>query len=160
MTLRLSLLSLAALGAAACIAAAPAAATPQRELIELRCDMLEQNHGRLVTIEAPNLHVLRQTANGQRFAPAIPQGIVGISCGRSSVIPAAWDDQVLALGLPLFIAEMGTLGRVGVLEIDNGRYRFRLTRGEARPEEQAQIEERIQQYQSRFDEAQRRRAAQ
>ncbi len=155
MTMRLSLLSLAAVGGAALIATAPATATPQRELREIRCDMLERDRGRLVTIEAPDLHVLDQTANGQRFAPAIPQGIVGISCGRNSVIPAAWDDQVLALGLPLFIAEAGTLGRVGVLEIDNGRYRFRFLQGTARPEEQAQIDERLQLYQSRFDAAQR-----
>ena len=36
-----------------------------------------------------------QTAGGQAFAPAIPQGISGISCGRTSVVPAAWDDQVV-----------------------------------------------------------------
>ena len=157
MTSRLSLLSLAALGGATLLAVTPAAASPQRPLTELRCDMLEQNRGRLVTIESPDLHVLAQTANGQRFAPRIPQGIVGISCGRTSVIPAAWDDQVLALGLPLFIAETGTPGRVGILEIDNGRYRFRLTRGEVRPEEQAQIDERVGAYQARFDAAQRPR---
>ncbi len=157
MTLRLPLLSLAALGGAAFIALTPAAATPQRELMEIRCDMLEPNRGRLETIEAPGLHVLAQTANGQRFDPAIPRGIAGISCGRNSVIPAAWDDQVLALGVPLFIAEMGSPGRLGVLEIDNGRYRFRLIHGQARPEEQARIDERIQQYQSRFDAAQRSR---
>lgn len=157
MTLRMSLLSLAALGGATLIAAAPATATSQRPLSEIRCDLLEQDRGRLVTIEAPDLHVLAQTANGQRFAPVIPRGIVGINCGRTSIIPAAWDDQVLALGVPLFISEAGSLGRVGVLEIDNGRYRFRLTRGEARPEEQAQIDERIQTYQARFDAAQRPR---
>ena len=161
MTLRLSLLSLAALGGAAFIAAAPGAATPQRgELQEVRCDMLEQNRGRLETIEAPDLHVLAQTANGQRFAPAIPRGVVGINCGRTSVVPAAWDDQVLALGVPLFISETGTPGRMGILEIDNGRYRFRLTRGEMRPEEQAQVDERVQTYQNRFDAAQRRRTSQ
>ena len=156
MTLRLSLLSLAALGGSAVIAAAPAIATPQRPLTEIRCDMLEQDRGRLVTIEAPNLHVLRQTANGQRFAPSLPQGIVGINCGRTSIIPAAWDDQVLALGVPLFISEAATPGRVGILEIDNGRYRFRLTRGQMQPEEQAQVDERIQTFQSRFDAAQAR----
>jgi len=159
-TMRLSLLSLAALGGATLLAAAPVTATPQRPLTEIRCDMLEQDHGRLVSIEAPDLHVLAQTANGQRFAPVIPRGIVGINCGRTSVIPAAWDDQVLALGLPLFISEDGSLGRVGVLEIDNGRYRFRITRGQARPEEQAQIDERVQTFQSRFDEAQRLRQRQ
>jgi hypothetical protein len=154
--LRLSLLSLAALGGVTLAAATPAAATPQGELRELRCDMIEQHRGQVQTIEARDLHVLAQTANGQRFEPVIPQGIVAISCSRSSLVPASWDDQVLALGLPLFIAEMGTRA-YGVLEIDNGRYRYRLIRGEARPEEQAQIDERIQLFQARFDAEQRQR---
>jgi hypothetical protein len=155
-TLRFTLLSLAALGGATLVTMAPAVATPQRPLTEIRCDMLEQDRGRLVTIEAPDLHVLRQTANGQRFDPRLPQGVVGINCGRTSIIPAAWDDQVLALGVPLFISEAATPGRVGILEIDNGRYRFRLTRGQMQPEEQAQVDERIQTFQSRFDAAQSR----
>jgi hypothetical protein len=152
-TLRLSLLSLAALGGAAFLASAPAAATPQRELREIRCDMLENDRGRMITVEAPGLSVLSQTANDRQFAPAIPRGIAAISCGRTSVIPAAWDDKVIALGLPLFISDPG--GRLGVLEIDNGRYRFRLIHGSTRPEEQAQIDQRVAQYQARFDAAQR-----
>jgi hypothetical protein len=154
-TMRLSLLSFAALSGAALIATAPAAAS-QRELREMRCDMLEPQRGRMITVEAPDLHVLEQTANGRAFAPVIPQGITAISCGRTSIIPAAWDDRVIHLGLPLFIAEMGSLNRLGVLEIDNGRYRFRFLHGEARPEEQAQIDERIRAFQARFDAAQRR----
>jgi hypothetical protein len=156
-TTRLSLLSLAAFAGAALAASPAAATTPQGELREVRCDLLEQNRGQLVTVEARDLHVLAQTANGQRFEPAIPHGTAGISCGRSSIIPAAWDDQVLTLGLPLFIAEDGPLHRVGVLEVANGRYRFRLVHGEARPEEQAQIEAQVQAYQARFDAAQRQR---
>jgi hypothetical protein len=154
--MRLSLLSLAALGGITFVAASPAAAAPQRELREIRCDMLEQDRGRMVTIEAPGLHVLAQTADGRNFQPVIPQGIAAISCGRTSVIPAAWDDRVIELGLPLFIAEAGSLGRLGVLEIDNGRYRFRFLRGEVQPGEQAMIDERIQLYQSRFDASLRR----
>jgi hypothetical protein len=139
------------------LTATPATATPQRELREIRCDYLEQERGQLLTIEATDLHVLAQTAEGQRFAPDVPQGMAGISCGRTSVIPAAWDDQVLALGLPLFIAETGTRGRVGVLEIDNGRYRFRLIRGEMQADEQAEVDTRVQAYQARFDATQRQR---
>lgn len=157
MTLRLSMLSFAALGGAMLIASVPAGATPQRPLREIRCDMLEQNRGRLETIEAPGLRVLEQTSSGQQFAPAIPQGIAGISCGRSSVIPAAWDDKVIALGLPLFIASGQ---RLGVLEIDNGQFRYRFIQGQAQAEEQAQIDARIQQFQSRFDAAQRQGARQ
>jgi len=156
-TLRMSLLSLAAFAGATLITATPASATPHRELREIRCDMLEQERGRLVTIEAPELHVLAQTANGQRFAPAIPQGVVGINCGRSSVIPAAWDDQVLSLGVPLFLGDPA--GRFGVLEVDNGRYRFRLIRGEVQAGEQAEIDARVQSYQTRFD-AERRQSQQ
>jgi hypothetical protein len=151
--MRLTLLSLAALGGVTLLAAPPASANSSRELREMRCDMLEQQRGRMVTIEAPNLHVLEQTAGGRAFAPAIPQGIAAISCGRNSVVPAAWDDRVIHLGLPLFIAAGS---RLGVLEIDNGRYRFRFLHGEAQPEEQAQIDERLQLFQSRFDAAQRR----
>ena len=153
MTKRLTLLSLAALTGATLIATAPAAASTPRELREIRCDMLEQDRGRLVTIEASDLHVLAQTAGGRDFAPAIPRGISGISCGRTSVVPAAWDDKVMALGLFLFISDPA--GRLGVLEIDNGRYRFRLMHGSTRPEEQAQIDERLQVFQARFDAAQR-----
>jgi hypothetical protein len=156
-TLRFSLLPLAALGGATLISAIPAMATSQRPLTEIRCDTLEQNRGRLETIQAPDLHVLAQTADGQRFAPVIPPGTAGISCGRTSIIPAAWDDQVILLGVPLFIAELGSLRRLGVLEINNGQFRYRFIRGRAQPEEQAQIDERVQTYQSRFDAAQRRR---
>ena len=149
----LAMLSLAALGGTLLTASIPAGATPPRPLRELRCDMLEQNRGRLETVEAPGLRVLEQTEGGRPFVPVIPHGISGISCGRNSVIPAAWDDKVVILGLFLLIADTG--GRLGSLEIDNGRYRYRLLRGEARPEEQAQIDERIQQFQSRFDAGQR-----
>ena len=75
-------------------------------------------------------------------------------------MPAAWNDQVLALGVPLFISESATPGRVGILEIDNGRYRFRMTQGEARPEEQAQIDARLRTYQARFDAEQQQRRQQ
>lgn len=160
MTRRLSPLSLAALGGAMLVAALPAGASPQRQVREIRCDLLEQDRGRLITVEANDLHVLRQTEGGRRFQPAIPEGTAGISCGRTHIVPAAWDDQVILLGVPLFIAELGSANRFGVLEIDNGRFRFRFISGEARPEEQAMIDERIETFQARFDAAQRRRAGQ
>ena len=151
MTNRLAMLSLAAVGGAL-LAAVPAAAAPERPVRELRCDLLEQNRGRLETVEAPGLRVMEQTAYGLPFAYPVPQGVSGISCGRTSVIPAAWDDKVITAGLPLFIAS-GT--RLGVLEIDNGRFRYRFIEGQAQRDEQARIDERVQQFQSRFDAAQR-----
>lgn len=153
MTKRFSLLSLAVLSGVTLLASAPAAATTPRELREIRCDMMQQDRGRMVVLEATDLHVLAQTAGGREFAPAIPRGVSGIACGRTSVVPAAWDDKVMALGLFLFISDPA--GRLGVLKIDNGRYRFRLMHGRTRPEEQAQIDERLQVFQARFDAAQR-----
>ena len=74
-----SLLSLAAFAGITLATTMPAAATPQRELREIRCDLLEQNRGQLLTVEAPDLHVLAQTSEGRRFEPTIPRGMAGIS---------------------------------------------------------------------------------
>lgn len=154
MNSRLRALSLAALGGGGLLAisvSSAAAARPERPLTELRCDAMENDNGRLVAIYTPELHVLRQTAAAGDFRPTLPHGIASIMCGRNSIIPAAHDDEVIWLGLPLYIAEMGTPGRLGVLEIDNGRYRYRMLEGRARPEEQARLDQRVQEFQARFD---------
>ena len=49
-----------------------------------------------------------------------------------------------------YIAEMGTPGRLGVLEINEGRYRFRMLEGRLRTEEQAAIDARLAEFQARF----------
>ena len=150
----IQILSLAALCGAGILtlAATPAASTPgqPREVQELRCRYIEDHGGQAVTLEAPDLHVLSQTAAAERFQPVIPQGVSSIMCSRSSIIPAAYDDEVLWLGMPLFIAEMGVPGRLGVLEINEGHYRFRFLEGAARPEEQALLDERLDRFQTRF----------
>jgi hypothetical protein len=153
-TLRFTALSLAALGGLALASAAPAAGSP-RPLRELRCDLMEtQSGGRMTTIEAPDLHVLQQTAAAGRFSPEIPEGTSGILCGRSSILPAAHDDEVLILGVPLFIAETGSGGRLGVLEIDQGRYRFRMLEGRLTADEQTAINGRLDEFQRRIAPAQ------
>jgi len=144
-------LRLAAFAAASILAlSVPAAASSSDALREIRCDLMEQNGGRLETVEAPDLHVLEQTASGRRFAPALTQDASGIMCGRTSIVPAPNDDQVLALGLPFYIAEMGTPGRLGVLEIDSGQYRFRMLAGRLRPEDQAALDARLAEFQGRI----------
>jgi hypothetical protein len=157
---RLPFLSLAALCGAgiAALAATPAASTPSqpRETQEIRCRYIEDHHGQAVTIEAPTLHVLSQTAASGRFQPEIPAGVSSFLCSRTSIIPAAYDDEVLWLGVPLYIAEMGAPGRLGVLEINEGHYRFRFLEGAARPGEQALLDERLDQFQSRFQQIQQR----
>jgi hypothetical protein len=149
-TLRFTALSLAALGAAFAFAA-PAAADSPRPLRELRCDLMETTpQGRMSTIEAPDLHVLQQTAVAGRFRPEIPDGTAGIMCGRSSILPAAHDDEVIILGVPLFIAETGSGRRLGVLEIDQGRYRFRMLEGRLSADEQAAMNGRLDEFQRRL----------
>jgi hypothetical protein len=142
---------LAGAGLLALTISSAATARPERPLTELRCDAMENHNGRLVTIQAPDLHVLSQTAAEGRFQPTLPDGIASIMCGRNSIIPAAHDDEVIWLGLPLYLAETGSGRRLGVLEIDNGRYRYRLLEGNARPEEQARLDQRIEEFQARFD---------
>jgi hypothetical protein len=155
-TLRFTALSLAALSGVALASAAPAAAADsQRPLRELRCDLMETTReGRMSTIEAPNLHVLQQTSAAGRFSTDIPEGTAGIMCGRSSILPAAHDDEVIYLGVPLFIAETGSPGRLGVLEIDQGRYRFRMLEGRLSAEEQTAMDGRLDEFQRRIAPAQ------
>jgi hypothetical protein len=153
MSIRKASVGLAALGAvslAALGASAMARSAEGREVREARCDMLENDRGTVRTIEALDLHVLRDTAQTGRFLWEPPQGIVSIMCSRNSIIPAAHDDEVIWLGMPFHIAEMGNPGRLGVLEIDSGRYRFRMLEGRIRPEEQPAIDARLAEFQARF----------
>lgn len=154
---RFSLALAAALSGALLATAAPAADSP-RPLRELRCDLLRaEDGGRMAAVDAPDLHVLRQTAAAGNFSPAIPRGTAGIMCGRSNILPAAHDDEVILLGLPLFLAETGSSGRLGVLEIDDGRYRFRMLDGRLSAGEQSAIDTRIAEFQRRFQAASARR---
>ncbi len=129
---------------------AAAVATTTRPTREMRCDMMEEERGRLTTIEAPGLHVLDQTAQAGPFSPTIPAGIAGIMCARTSILPAMHDDEVIVLGLPLYIAEIGGRRRLGVLEIDNGQYRFRMLEGRLQAEEEPALQQRLSEFQARF----------
>lgn len=150
MTIRSTALSLAGVGVALA-SAAPATAASTQPLREVRCDLMETTReGRMSTIEAPDLHVLQQTGVAGRFRPEIPEGTAGIMCGRSSIMPAAHDDEVIILGVPLFIAETGSAGRLGVLEIDQSRYRFRMIEGRLSAEEQTALDSRLDEFQRRL----------
>jgi hypothetical protein len=85
-----------------------------------------------------------------RFAPTLPDGVVAILCGRASIIPAANDDKVLALGIPFYILENSNPGRLGVLELDQGQFRFRMLAGTLRPEDEQPLESRLNEFKSRL----------
>jgi len=92
---------------------------------------------------------MAQTAPGGRLAD-LPSGAQSVMCARTSIIPAAYDDQILRRGLPLYIAATGSPARLGALEISQGQFRFRMLKGTLNPNEDAAIQARLREYQRRF----------
>lgn len=150
MNLRLKMSCIAALGAGSMALWAPASAAGSDRQREDRCDVQARAGHVLQTIEMPDLHVLEQTGYGASFAPALPRGTEAIVCLRTSITPAAHDDKVLALGIPLIIVEVGRPHRMGVLEIADGSFRFRLTEGSLPAADQAAVQARLEEYRGRI----------
>ena len=148
MNLRTKLLCIAALGAGTVALPAPASATSPDRQREDRCDVQARAGNELQTIEMRDLHVLEQAAFAD-FAPSLPRGAQAIVCLRTSITPAAHDDKVLALGIPLIIVEVGRPHRMGVLEIADGAYRYRMAEGSLPAEDQAAVQARLEEYRSR-----------
>jgi hypothetical protein len=147
MSMRIFSLGVAAFGASIALAA-PAGASADN-MREDRCDVQARAGHDLQTVEMRDLHVLTQTASAAQFAPALPSGAQAIVCVRNSIIPAAHDDKVLALGIPLIIAETTRPHRMGVLEINDGRYRYRLMEGTLPAADQAAVQARLEEYRAR-----------
>jgi hypothetical protein len=142
------LTSLGLAGAAAGIAlgASVAAGAGAGALREDRCDVQVRSGHALETIAMPGLHILDRTAGPEPFALALPAGAQAVVCYRDDIVPAASDDKVLALGVPLVIGEMVRARRVGILEIADGRYRFRMLAGRLGAAEQAAVQARLEAY--------------
>ena len=150
MTFRMKIF-LVAVGAAWLPAlAAPAAAQHANPLREERCDVQARGANQIETVEMPNLHVLEQTGRTDRFAPALPSGAQAIVCLRTGIMPQPHDDEVIALGVPLILAEIGGQHRLGVLEASDGRYRYRMMEGRLTPEDERAIQARLDEYHSRL----------
>lgn len=144
----------AAIGAASiALIGAPAFAARSTTLQEERCDVQERVGSRVQTIDMPDLHVLEQTAQPGRFAPDLPRGAGAIVCLRTSVMPAAHDDEAVGTGLPLFLVEYGRQRRTGILEIQGGIYRFRMTEGQLAADEQAAVATQLAEFQARAQSA-------
>jgi hypothetical protein len=148
MSNRTKFIALAAFGSASLAFGAAATATDAQR--EDRCDVQARSGHDLQTVEMQDLHVLAQTGSGQAFAPSLPNGAQAIVCVRTSIIPAAYDDKVLALGIPLIIVETGRPHRLGVLEINDGRYRYRMMEGALATADQAAVQARLQEYSARM----------
>ena len=151
MTLHRKILLLAVIGAAWLPAlAAPAAAQRANPLREERCDVQARGAHEIETVAMPDLHVLEQTGRADRFAPALPSGAQAIVCLRTNIMPQPHDDEVIALGVPLILAEIGGQHRLGVLEASDGRYRYRMMEGRLAPEDERSIQARLEEYHSRL----------
>ncbi len=142
---------LLAILAAAPAAEAPAASVPDESaIVERDCRvMTEEEPGKVTTTLLPDLHVLAGTRAPGPFRPTLPPGVQAILCTRNSIIPAEHDDEILALGIPLFLVEIGGGGRSGVLEVDQGRFQYSFTQGELKPGEEVALQARMNLFQDR-----------
>lgn len=107
-------------------------------------------HGEVIeTVDAPELHVLDQSAADGPFTPRLPEGTVSLGCARTSIVPAPHDYEVLILGLPFYIIDSVESRRVGVLEVSQGQYRYRMLQGQLRDDESIAIQARLNEFQVR-----------
>jgi hypothetical protein len=130
----------------------PPAAAPAPPSPESRCSyIIRDAPGVSHPAEDPNLHVLDQTAAEGQFAPVKPAGAVGIQCWRTSVIPAAHDEEVILARMALIIAE--TTGpaphRLGALDFVDGHFRFTMRTGTLTAAEQATVDARLAEFLAR-----------
>ncbi len=124
------------------LTAARGAVTPA-PVAEGACGVIKPSaDGQGAFVARPKLHVLAQTGKGQRFTLDAPQGSV-IMCARAALLPLTHDAELAVAGFPFMIAE-DPGDRIGVLEISDGRFRFRMVQGELSAEEKARLASRLE----------------
>ena len=93
-------------------------------------------------VAMPDLHPLTQTGTGQRFTLDAPAGSV-VMCARAALLPLANDAELVVAGFPFMIAE-DPGERIGVLEVSDGKFRFRMVQGVLTAAETKQLAPRIE----------------
>ena len=140
----LTLIAMAAMQATPAPASVPAAP-------ESRCAYIIRDATGVHPGEDATLHVLDQTAADGPFAPVKPAGAAGIQCWRTSIIPAAHDEEVILAHMALLIAE--TTGssphRIGALDFDGTHFRFTMRVGTLNAAEQAAVDARLAEFLAR-----------
>ena len=130
--------------------APPPAGPSDADVREVDCRTMSQDEkGEVVALLLPDLHVLKDAALEGPYRLVLPPGVTALHCRRNSIVPAEHDDEVLALGLPLYLAEARAGGRAGVLEISSGQFRYRMVKGELLPDENELVQARLNQFQMR-----------
>ena len=116
--------------------------------------MVRGDDGKTNIIVLPSLHVLASTAQEGAFKlpTDAPANVMGMMCGRSSLIPAPNDYKLLQAGFTLAIVRNDeSKSRAGVLELVSGRLQFRMIDGVMSKEETNALQPRLNEMQLRVD---------
>ena len=121
--------------AAGLLASTPALAqvadkAPAQELVatQERCDVLFESGGEIRNLLLMSLRVLNLADSAKfRLPPDAPPKVRAVRCGRDVIVPQRNDYKVLEAGYPFSIVAGD---RVGVLEVPDGKLRYRLLKGE------------------------------
>jgi hypothetical protein len=122
--------------------------TTMSELQEYSCSALVRSpEGSIEVIEDKSLSVLGQVESKASFDYG-RENTLAIRCLRSDIVPAVKDWRVLDAGYPLNIVDVSTkTGRVGVLEVSGGQYRFRMIQGELTSGDMERLQHRLDEIQ-------------
>jgi hypothetical protein len=119
-------------------------------VVEGECAALVRRDGEIVRQPMPGLRIIERTARAGPFAIDLPPG-ASIMCPRSSILPAPDDWKVLEAGYVLYIGETAPRDaerRIGVLEVSQGQYRYRLIAGRLREDEVPLMQARLDHFQA------------
>lgn len=138
--------------AAALLGAPSSSAPPAKEVSETRCAWLVEGPNGVSSVDTPKLRLLEAAARPGPLVLAPPPGARSVQCGRTSIVPAEHDDELLSLGLPLAIVDVSGPEpfRVAVLEISTGQFSFRLLDGKLTKEEGDAVSQRLNLFQTRL----------
>ena len=93
-------------------------------------------------VAQPDLHPLTQAGQGRRFTIDAPAGSP-VMCARASLLPVVNDAELIVSGYPFMIAE-DPGERIGVLEVSDGKFRFRMVQGALTAEEMKRLAPRLE----------------
>jgi uncharacterized membrane protein len=108
-----------------------AAAAPGDESAAMRaeqCYTIATSGEEVETVPLPGPQVIERTSGGGAFAIDRPD-VEGIMCLRPTIVPSPNDWKVVDAGYPLSIVEISAPAddrRVGVVEVADERFRFRI----------------------------------
>ena len=125
--------------------AVPTATDPPREI---ECGLMVRFGTMIEGIPAPRLHLLNHSETDPPLSETLSTNVVRVGCRRTTIVPGPIDDAVATRGIPLTIVEEGT-GRVLVLDLAGGRYRYQMASGALTADEAARVVRRIAEFQAR-----------